>query len=92
MIDAIAPPPPSLRLVVDTDALAANWRALDRLSGAARAGAAIKADCYGLGVATCLPALRDAGLRAVLCRRIGARCQPRWRMSRLIRLRCCTGR
>ena len=54
-------PPPSLRLVVDTDALAANWRALDALSGKARAGAAIKADCYGLGVATCLPALRDAG-------------------------------
>ena len=25
------------------------------------AGAAVKADCYGLGVGTCLPALRDAG-------------------------------
>jgi len=61
MTELPAPPPPSLRLVVDTDALAANWRALDRLSGAARAGAAIKADCYGLGLATCLPALRDAG-------------------------------
>lgn len=62
MTDALAPPPPpSLRLVVDTDALAANWRALDALSGAARAGAAIKADCYGLGAATCLPVLRDAG-------------------------------
>jgi alanine racemase len=62
MTDArVPPPPPSLRLVVDRDALAANWRALDALSGTARAGAAIKADCYGLGVATCLPALRDAG-------------------------------
>lgn len=61
MIDALAPPPPSLRLVVDKDALAANWRALDALSGNARAGAAIKADCYGLGLANCLPALRDAG-------------------------------
>jgi alanine racemase len=61
MTDELAPPPPSLRLVVDRDALAANWRALDTLSGAARAGAAIKADCYGLGVATCLPVLRDAG-------------------------------
>lgn len=50
-----------MRLVVDTQALVANWRALDALSGRARAGAAIKADCYGLGVATCLPALRDAG-------------------------------
>jgi alanine racemase len=54
-------PPASLRLTVDTDALAANWRALDALSGKARAGAAIKADCYGLGVATCAPVLRDAG-------------------------------
>lgn len=56
-------PPPSLRLTVDRGALAANWRALDALSGAASAGAAIKADCYGLGVDTCLPVLRDAGCR-----------------------------
>ncbi|MEM7664484.1 MAG: alanine racemase [Pseudomonadota bacterium] len=54
-------PPPTLRLTVDTDALAHNWRALDKLSGAAEAGAAIKADCYGLGIDTCLPVLRDAG-------------------------------
>ncbi|MFN3988776.1 MAG: alanine racemase [Erythrobacter sp.] len=61
MTELPAPPPPSLRLVVDRDALKANWRALDTLSGTALAGAAIKADCYGLGLATCLPALRDAG-------------------------------
>ncbi|AUX70953.1 alanine racemase [Porphyrobacter sp. HT-58-2] len=54
-------PPPTLRLAVDTAALAANWRALDALSGRGRAGAAVKADCYGLGVETCVPALRDAG-------------------------------
>jgi len=54
-------PPPSLRLTVDRAALAANWRALDTLSGGARAGAAVKADCYGLGVDTCVPVLRDAG-------------------------------
>ncbi len=54
-------PPPSLRLRIDTDALAANWRALDRLSGAANAGAAVKADCYGLGAGQCVPVLRDAG-------------------------------
>ena len=57
-------PPATLRLSVDTDALAHNWRALDTMSGSAEAGAAIKADAYGLGVATCLPALRDAGARA----------------------------
>ncbi|WP_435417588.1 alanine racemase [Parerythrobacter aurantius] len=59
----IVPPPPTLRLVIDSEALAANWRTLDRLSGTARAGAAVKADCYGLGVARCLPVLRDAGAR-----------------------------
>ncbi len=48
---------------MDYSALAANWRTLDTLSGRAQAGAAIKADCYGLGVATCLPVLRDAGCR-----------------------------
>ena len=59
MIDV---PPPTLRLRIDADALAGNWRALDRLSG--RAGwAAIKADCYGLGIDRCLPVLREAGAR-----------------------------
>jgi alanine racemase len=59
----LVPPPPTLRLIVDTEALAANWRALDALSGSGRAGAAVKADAYGLGVATCVPALRNAGCR-----------------------------
>lgn len=59
----VEPPPPSLRLRLDEGALAANWRALDRLSETARAGAAVKADCYGLGVETCVPVLRDAGCR-----------------------------
>ncbi len=60
-----APTPPSatLRLTIDTGALADNWRALDRLSGSARAGAAVKADCYGLGVENCVPALLAAGAR-----------------------------
>ncbi|MGB3469449.1 MAG: alanine racemase [Erythrobacter sp.] len=58
---ALKVPPPTLRLRVDTDALAANWRALDALSGSAVAGAAVKADCYGLGADACIPALRDAG-------------------------------
>lgn len=54
-------PTATLRLTVDAKALADNWRALDALSGAARAGAAVKADCYGLGVDACVPVLRDAG-------------------------------
>ena len=56
-------PPPTLRLRLDDRALAANWRALDRLSGAARAGAAVKADAYGLSVEKAVPVLRDAGAR-----------------------------
>ena len=56
-------PPPSLRLTLDTHALGANWRALNRMSGPAAAGAAIKADCYGLGVDACVPALVEAGAR-----------------------------
>lgn len=60
----IQPPEPTLRLRIDAEALAANWRALDAMSGAARAGAAVKANCYGLGVETCVPVLRDAGCKA----------------------------
>ena len=60
----IPPPPPSLRLTIDSRALAANWRALDRLSGGAEAGAAVKADAYGTGIDVAVPALRDAGARS----------------------------
>lgn len=56
-------PPPSLRLIIDNQALADNWLALDRMSGTARAGAAVKADCYGLGVERCVPVLWQAGCR-----------------------------
>ncbi|MYL97906.1 alanine racemase [Novosphingobium sp. FGD1] len=56
-------PPPALRLRFDADALVSNWRALDRLSGSARAGAAVKADAYGVGAAKVVPALLSAGCR-----------------------------
>lgn len=56
-------PPAALRLDIDREALAANWRALDGLSGSARAGAAIKADGYGVGARQVVPVLRDAGCR-----------------------------
>lgn len=59
----VATPPPALRLRIDRAALAANWRALDALSGAARAGAAVKADAYGLGIAQVAPVLAEAGCR-----------------------------
>lgn len=56
-------PPASLRLRIDAQALAENWRTLDRLSGNARAGAAVKADGYGLGIDSVMPALLQAGAR-----------------------------
>ncbi len=56
-------PPSSLRLTIDNQALADNWLALDRMSGTARAGAAVKADSYGLGVDRCVPVLWQAGCR-----------------------------
>lgn len=59
----IQPPPASLRLRIDKAALAANWRLLDQMSGSASAGAAVKANAYGLGVAQVAPALREAGVR-----------------------------
>ncbi|WP_114522202.1 alanine racemase [Altererythrobacter sp. ZODW24] len=54
-------PAATLRLRLDEDALASNWQALDRLSGSAKAGAAVKAQAYGTGTAFAIPVLRDAG-------------------------------
>jgi alanine racemase len=48
-------------LRLDAEALADNWRALDRMSGGAAAGAAVKADAYGLGIDNVAPVLRKAG-------------------------------
>ncbi|MDE3122480.1 MAG: alanine racemase, partial [Paracoccaceae bacterium] len=51
-------------LTIDLDALAANWRALDRLSdGATQTAAVVKADGYGLGVGPVAQALAEAGAR-----------------------------
>lgn len=55
--------PAPLRLRLDGAALAANWRSLDRLSGRAACGAAVKADGYGLGATEVARRLADAGCR-----------------------------
>jgi alanine racemase len=57
----LTPPPPALKLAIDAEALRANWRVLDRLSGAASAGAAVKANGYGVGARVVVPELLAAG-------------------------------
>lgn len=56
-------PPAALKLAIDREALRGNWRALDALSGKARAGAAVKANGYGLGARIVVPELLQAGCR-----------------------------
>lgn len=53
-------PSAPLRLTVDTSALVANWRWLSA-TGGVRAGAAVKADGYGLGARQVVAALAAAG-------------------------------
>ncbi|MEM9145777.1 MAG: alanine racemase [Pseudomonadota bacterium] len=50
-------------LTIDLDAIAANWRALDRLAGPAETAAVVKGDAYGLGAAAVAPVLSKAGAR-----------------------------
>jgi alanine racemase len=62
-------------LTVDLDAVAANWRALDRLSGTeVQTAAVVKSDAYGLGVTRVARALAKAGARRffVACAEEGA--------------------
>ncbi len=52
----------ALRLQIDSNALVANWRWLQRTAGCA-AGAAVKADGYGLGAREVVAHLGEAGCR-----------------------------
>lgn len=54
---------PPLRLILDGEALASNWKALNARSGSGQAGAAVKANGYGLGAREVAARLRDAGCR-----------------------------
>ena len=61
MSDPDIPIPATARVKLDRAALVANWSALDRLSGKAKAGAAVKANAYGLGVRDVISCLLAAG-------------------------------
>lgn len=52
------------KLTIDLAAIAANWRALDRMTGPeVQTAAVVKADAYGLGVTRVARALAQAGAR-----------------------------
>lgn len=51
------------RLTIDLSALADNWRAMARRSGAARAAAVLKADAYGIGLEPAARTFHLAGAR-----------------------------
>jgi alanine racemase len=57
------PPSAPLRLILDGEALAANWRWLRGQGGSAACGAAIKADGYGIGAEAAAARLLKAGCR-----------------------------
>jgi len=61
MSDANIPIPATARVKLDSKALVANWHALNELSGEAKAGAAVKANGYGLGARDVVRLLLAAG-------------------------------
>ena len=56
-------PPAPLRLTIDLDALAHNWRWFARASAPAACGAAVKADGYGIGARQVIERLAREGCR-----------------------------
>ncbi len=64
---AVCAYPSRPRLIVDLDALRANYRLMAARSGAAATGAAIKANAYGLGLEQVAPVLREAGCTSFFC-------------------------
>jgi alanine racemase len=67
----------SARLIVDLDAVRANWRLYADLSPGCEAAAVIKADAYGMGVDKVAPALATAGARTFFTATLGEGLQAR---------------
>ncbi|PWR20053.1 alanine racemase [Zavarzinia compransoris] len=76
-----APIGATTRLTIDLDAIAANWRFLAETAAPALAGAAVKADAYGLGAARVAPALYAAGCRHFFVAHLGEALSLRPRLA-----------
>ena len=63
MADSHCTVPATIKLFLDSDALIHNWTFLDSLSGKASAGAAVKANGYGVGAISVVQHLYKAGCR-----------------------------
>jgi len=63
-------PPHSSRLIVNCDAIAANFHRLSKRVTPAECGAVVKADAYGLGIDAIATALLDAGCRLFFVARL----------------------
>jgi alanine racemase len=59
------------RLTIDLAALAANWRALKRLTAPGRCAAVVKADAYGIGLDRAASTLWAAGARTFFVAHLG---------------------
>lgn len=77
-----------LRVTINLQALADNWREMAKRSGKARAGAVVKADGYGIGIEDAGQTLYNAGVRdfSWLCHRKARPCGP---MRRTPGFSCC---
>jgi alanine racemase len=64
-------PRSTARLTVDLDALANNYRLLDRTAGSAEVAPVVKADGYGLGALEAAQRLRKEGARRFFTARLG---------------------
>ena len=50
-------------LTIDLDIIKNNYQALQKICGITEVGAAVKANCYGLGIEKIAPVLRDSGCK-----------------------------
>lgn len=82
---------PGGRVIIDLDAVRANYRHIAAAVAPARVGAVLKADAYGLGAGPIVRALADAGCRDVFVAFLGEALRLRPHMSADVRVHVLNG-